>query len=102
MASQGDDTHNTTPAETGAAEEQQQQQQQQQQKPPTSANDSAAKAAAAAARLHRPILQSLPEARPQSFDEIYGPPENFLEIEVRVSWNETKKKVEEIRVEWRG
>ncbi|KAL2121818.1 hypothetical protein VTJ04DRAFT_2273 [Mycothermus thermophilus] len=43
----------------------------------------AAAAAAAAARLHRPILQTLPETRPQSFDEIYGPPENFLEIEVR-------------------
>jgi hypothetical protein len=40
-------------------------------------------AAAAAARLHRPILQSLPDTRQQSFDEIYGPPENFLEIEVR-------------------
>ncbi|OAA63359.1 sorting nexin-3 [Niveomyces insectorum RCEF 264] len=33
--------------------------------------------------LHRPIMQTLPESRPQSFDEIYGPPENFLEIEVR-------------------
>ena len=28
-------------------------------------------------------MQTLPESRPQSFDEIYGPPENFLEIEVR-------------------
>lgn len=44
---------------------------------PTSATE------AAAARLHRPILQSLPDTRQQSFDEIYGPPENFLEIEVR-------------------
>ncbi|KAF7558517.1 hypothetical protein G7046_g5642 [Stylonectria norvegica] len=33
--------------------------------------------------LHRPILQSMPDTRQQSFDEIYGPPENFLEIEVR-------------------
>jgi hypothetical protein len=32
---------------------------------------------------HRPIIQSLPDARQQSFDEIYAPPENFLEIEVR-------------------
>ena len=32
---------------------------------------------------HRPIMQSLPDTRQQSFDEIYGPPENFLEIEVR-------------------
>ncbi|KAK4674483.1 Sorting nexin-3 [Podospora pseudopauciseta] len=28
-------------------------------------------------------MQSLPDTRTQSFDEIYGPPENFLEIEVR-------------------
>ena len=28
-------------------------------------------------------FQSLPDARQQSFEEIYGPPENFLEIEVR-------------------
>ena len=48
---------------------------------PTSPTSS--EAAAAAARLHRPILQSLPDTRQQSFDEIYGPPENFLEIEVR-------------------
>ncbi|KAM3545494.1 hypothetical protein ARSEF1564_001656 [Beauveria bassiana] len=33
--------------------------------------------------LHRPIMQALPDHRQQSFDEIYGPPENFLEIEVR-------------------
>ncbi|KAL6900212.1 Phox-like protein, partial [Trichoderma evansii] len=33
--------------------------------------------------LHRPIMQSMPDTRQQSFDEIYGPPENFLEIEVR-------------------
>lgn len=32
--------------------------------------------------FHRPILQSMPDTRQQSFDEIYGPPENFLEIEV--------------------
>ena len=32
---------------------------------------------------HRPLLQSMPDTRTQSFDEIYGPPENFLEIEVR-------------------
>lgn len=25
----------------------------------------------------------MPDTRQQSFDEIYGPPENFLEIEVR-------------------
>lgn len=34
-------------------------------------------------QFHRPILQSMPDNRQQSFDEIYGPPENFLEIEVR-------------------
>ncbi|KAF3760065.1 hypothetical protein M406DRAFT_324895 [Cryphonectria parasitica EP155] len=28
-------------------------------------------------------MSSLPDTRQQSFDEIYGPPENFLEIEVR-------------------
>ncbi|KAK8144710.1 Sorting nexin-3 [Beauveria asiatica] len=33
--------------------------------------------------LHRPIMQAMPDHRQQSFDEIYGPPENFLEIEVR-------------------
>jgi hypothetical protein len=27
-------------------------------------------------------MQSLPDARSQSFEELYGPPENFLEIEV--------------------
>ena len=27
----------------------------------------------------------MPDTRQQSFDEIYGPPENFLEIEVRIS-----------------
>lgn len=38
-------------------------------------------------------MSSLPDTRTQSFDEIYGPPENFLEIEViyytpylRTSW----------------
>jgi sorting nexin-3/12 len=28
-------------------------------------------------------MQSVPESRQQTFEEIYGPPENFLEIEVR-------------------
>ncbi|KAJ5768286.1 Sorting nexin-3 [Penicillium manginii] len=28
-------------------------------------------------------MQSVPESRTQTFEEIYGPPENFLEIEVR-------------------
>lgn len=27
----------------------------------------------------------MPDARQQSFEEIYGPPENFLEIEVSLS-----------------
>ena len=27
-------------------------------------------------------MQTMPDARQQSFEEIYGPPENFLEIEV--------------------
>lgn len=27
-------------------------------------------------------MQAMPDARHQSFEEIYGPPENFLEIEV--------------------
>lgn len=32
---------------------------------------------------HTPCtMQSLPDARSQSFEELYGPPENFLEIEV--------------------
>ncbi|KAG8167139.1 hypothetical protein KVR01_002828 [Diaporthe batatas] len=37
-------------------------------------------------RFAKPVMQSmssLPDTRQQSFDEIYGPPENFLEIEVR-------------------
>ena len=29
-----------------------------------------------------PTMQALPDSRQQSFEEIYGPPENFLEIEV--------------------
>lgn len=28
------------------------------------------------------MMQSMPDNRQQSFEEIYGPPENFLEIEV--------------------
>ncbi|KAI9894897.1 MAG: Sorting nexin-3 [Vezdaea aestivalis] len=28
-------------------------------------------------------MQAIPDARQQSFDEIYGPPENLLEIEVK-------------------
>ncbi|KAK8099418.1 Golgi membrane sorting nexin [Apiospora kogelbergensis] len=35
------------------------------------------------ASMSRPITQSMPDNRQQSFEEIYGPPENFLEIEVR-------------------
>ena len=27
-------------------------------------------------------MQAVPESRQQTFEEIYGPPENFLEIEV--------------------
>lgn len=30
-------------------------------------------------------MQAMPDARQQSFEEIYGPPENFLEIEVSLS-----------------
>lgn len=30
----------------------------------------------------KPTMQSVPESRQQTFEEIYGPPENFLEIEV--------------------
>ena len=30
-------------------------------------------------------MQTMPDARQQSFEEIYGPPENFLEIEVSPS-----------------
>lgn len=33
--------------------------------------------------FHHANMQSLPDARSQSFEELYGPPENFLEIEVR-------------------
>lgn len=29
-------------------------------------------------------MQALPDSRQQTFEEIYGPPENFLEIEVSV------------------
>lgn len=28
-------------------------------------------------------MQAVPESRQQTFEELYGPPENFLEIEVR-------------------
>ncbi|KAJ9618265.1 Sorting nexin-3 [Taxawa tesnikishii (nom. ined.)] len=28
-------------------------------------------------------MQAMPDSRQQSFEEIYGPPENFLEIEVK-------------------
>lgn len=28
-------------------------------------------------------MQAIPEPRQQTFEEIYAPPENFLEIEVR-------------------
>lgn len=52
-------------------------------KSPTSPSSPLSPTQAAADRLHRPILQSMPDNRSQSFDEIYGPPENFLEIEVR-------------------
>ncbi len=77
MASHADDTNPAGQADTGADS--------QQQSPtfPASPTSPTSDAAAAAARLHRPILQSLPDTRQQSFDEIYGPPENFLEIEVR-------------------
>ncbi|KAK1252379.1 hypothetical protein MKX08_003566 [Trichoderma sp. CBMAI-0020] len=44
--------------------------------------------------LHRPILQSMPDTRQQSFDEIYGPPENFLEIEARGHAKGAKKNKE--------
>lgn len=33
-------------------------------------------------RSDNPTMQSVPESRQQTFEEIYGPPENFLEIEV--------------------
>lgn len=33
--------------------------------------------------LYTHKMQSIPDARQQSFEELYGPPENFLEIEVR-------------------
>lgn len=29
-------------------------------------------------------MQAIPEPRQQTFEEIYAPPENFLEIEVRI------------------
>jgi sorting nexin-3/12 len=31
-------------------------------------------------------MQAMPDSRQQSFEEIYGPPENFLEIEVSFSY----------------
>lgn len=87
MSSQSDDIPSA-----GDTNPEQQHQQQQPSQPktspasptsPTSQTSPTSATAAAAARLHRPILQSLPDTRQQSFDEIYGPPENFLEIEVR-------------------
>ena len=76
MASHADDTNPAGQADTGTDS-------QPQQSPTSPTSPTSDSAAAAAARLHRPILQSLPDTRQQSFDEIYGPPENFLEIEVR-------------------
>ncbi|KAH6855304.1 Phox homologous domain-containing protein [Chaetomium sp. MPI-CAGE-AT-0009] len=81
MASPVDDTNPGTASNTGADP--------QAQPSPTSPTSTTSPtsptsaAEAAAARLHRPMMQSLPDTRQQSFDEIYGPPENFLEIEVR-------------------
>ncbi|EGX90132.1 sorting nexin-3 [Cordyceps militaris CM01] len=49
--------------------------------PPATATSPAPKSKSP--NLHRPIMQAMPDTRQQSFDEIYGPPENFLEIEVR-------------------
>ena len=83
MASPVDDTNPAAAADTGADS--------QPQLSPTSPTSTtsptspASATEAAAARLHRPMMQSLPDTRQQSFDEIYGPPENFLEIEVRLS-----------------
>lgn len=34
-------------------------------------------------------MQSIPDARHQTFEEIYGAPENFLEIEVRILLSRT-------------
>jgi len=85
MASQTDDTTKpTVTADTADADPKPQLSPKSASTSPTSPTSAAvAEAEAAAARLHRPILQSLPDTRQQSFDEIYGPPENFLEIEVR-------------------
>lgn len=33
-------------------------------------------------------MQAMPDARQQSFEEIYGPPENFLEVEVSHGFSE--------------
>ena len=33
----------------------------------------------------RPNMQAMPDSRQQTFEEIYGPPENFLEVEVGLS-----------------
>ncbi|KAI0805458.1 Phox homologous domain-containing protein [Xylaria sp. FL0064] len=55
--------------------------------PPKSPGQTTATAASGISRgmasMARPMMQSMPDTRHQSFDEIYGPPENFLEIEVR-------------------
>lgn len=40
------------------------------------------RAPVAGSRLDAITMQAMPDARQQSFEEIYGPPENFLEIEV--------------------
>lgn len=36
-------------------------------------------------RQAAPMMQAMPDSRSQTFEEIYGPPENFLEIEVRLT-----------------
>ena len=40
---------------------------------------------ASASSILTVAMQSIPDARQQSFEELYGPPENFLEIEVRTA-----------------
>ena len=79
--SDGQDSGARSGAATGSSAEEQQQQQQQQQKSSGSSAGSPPKSP----NLHRPIMQAMPDTRQQSFDEIYGAPENFLEIEVS-SW----------------
>lgn len=48
----------------------------------SNSEDKPGQSADAQKHLTNAIMQAMPDSRQQTFEEIYGPPENFLEIEV--------------------